>query len=199
MIQWHEVTWYSRWGAILLFLVIVPTLCFYIGVQYELTQQSLAISPSVSTSTPSLLKSPQTDYSYRSKLIYIERVYHPEINDPGPFTADPEQQFLEIKSGSCEQPIDVTGWMLKSTVSGNSYTIGRVKQNSYSDSEVKLCTGDEGLIVWSGGSVSENKVQMSDTVMYMVFQGSTTTVWGNEHDTIQLVDKEGAVVDTFAY
>ncbi len=45
MIQWHEVTWYSRWGAIILFLVVVPVLCFYIGTQYELTQQALSIVP----------------------------------------------------------------------------------------------------------------------------------------------------------
>ncbi len=34
-IKWHEVTWYSKLGAIILFLVVVPVLCFYIGMQYQ--------------------------------------------------------------------------------------------------------------------------------------------------------------------
>lgn len=37
MIKWNEVTWYSRLGALILFLAVVPALCFYIGTQYELT------------------------------------------------------------------------------------------------------------------------------------------------------------------
>lgn len=34
-IKWHEVTWYSKLGAAVLFLGVVPALCFYIGVQYK--------------------------------------------------------------------------------------------------------------------------------------------------------------------
>lgn len=37
-IKWNEVTWYSRLGAIFLFLGVVPVLCFYIGMQYGLIQ-----------------------------------------------------------------------------------------------------------------------------------------------------------------
>ena len=33
-IKWNEVTWYSRLGAIILFIGIVPALCFYIGAEY---------------------------------------------------------------------------------------------------------------------------------------------------------------------
>jgi|GEM_PF-3476791 hypothetical protein len=36
MVQWNTITWYSRLGAIILFIGIVPVLCFYIGTQYEL-------------------------------------------------------------------------------------------------------------------------------------------------------------------
>ncbi len=36
-IKWHEVTWYSTLGAIILFLFVVPILCFYIGTQYQET------------------------------------------------------------------------------------------------------------------------------------------------------------------
>jgi len=36
-IRWHEVTWYSKLGAIVVLLGIVPALSFYIGTQYEAT------------------------------------------------------------------------------------------------------------------------------------------------------------------
>jgi hypothetical protein len=32
--KWNEITWYSRLGAIVLFLGVVPMVVFYIGVQY---------------------------------------------------------------------------------------------------------------------------------------------------------------------
>jgi hypothetical protein len=54
-IKWHEVTWYSKLGAIILFLGVVPVLCFYIGTQYELTQQPLekgVIVPATVNSNP---------------------------------------------------------------------------------------------------------------------------------------------------
>lgn len=35
--KWNEVTWYSKVGAVILFLVVVPALSFYIGTQYQLT------------------------------------------------------------------------------------------------------------------------------------------------------------------
>lgn len=37
MIKWNEITWYSKLGAIILFIAIVPSLTFYIGTQYEKT------------------------------------------------------------------------------------------------------------------------------------------------------------------
>jgi hypothetical protein len=40
MIEWHEVTWYSRLGSFILFLGVVPVLTFYIGTQYELAVHS---------------------------------------------------------------------------------------------------------------------------------------------------------------
>ena len=38
-IQWHEVTWYSKLSAIILFIGVIPALCFYIGEQYGEVQQ----------------------------------------------------------------------------------------------------------------------------------------------------------------
>lgn len=36
-IKFNEVTWYSKLGAIILFILVVPCLTFYIGRQYEAT------------------------------------------------------------------------------------------------------------------------------------------------------------------
>ena len=35
-IEFNRVTWYSKLGAIILFLFAVPILCFYIGEKYGL-------------------------------------------------------------------------------------------------------------------------------------------------------------------
>ena len=58
MIKWNEITWYSRLGAIVLFIGVVPTLSFYLGVQYQAViaiQQSqiTTISPIKVTATSS--------------------------------------------------------------------------------------------------------------------------------------------------
>ena len=41
-IKFNEVTWYSKLGAVILFLVIVPSLMFYIGIKYEETKLIIA-------------------------------------------------------------------------------------------------------------------------------------------------------------
>jgi hypothetical protein len=41
MIEWNEYTWYSKLGAIILFILVVPVLAFYVGVQYEETLETL--------------------------------------------------------------------------------------------------------------------------------------------------------------
>ncbi|MES2623539.1 MAG: hypothetical protein V4576_04005 [Patescibacteria group bacterium] len=39
--QWNQVTWYSKLGALIVFLLVIPILSFYVGTQYERTQQTL--------------------------------------------------------------------------------------------------------------------------------------------------------------
>ena len=48
-IRWNEVTWYSRLGALVLFLAVIPALFFYIGEQYEATTSLRA--PLIASST----------------------------------------------------------------------------------------------------------------------------------------------------
>lgn len=52
MIRWNEVTWYSRWGAIILFLGVVPALCFYIGTQYGVVLSLPSTNTGVTTTEP---------------------------------------------------------------------------------------------------------------------------------------------------
>jgi hypothetical protein len=41
-IKWNEVTWYSKWGAIILFVLVVPALAFCIGAKYQEVTQVLS-------------------------------------------------------------------------------------------------------------------------------------------------------------
>lgn len=58
MIKWNEVTWYSRLGAIILFIGVVPVLSFCIGVEYESVlasqEQNKAIVSVSATYPPSI-------------------------------------------------------------------------------------------------------------------------------------------------
>ncbi len=47
-IEFNKVTWYSKLGAILLFLLVVPILTFYIGRQYEALREAYAAPAAVS-------------------------------------------------------------------------------------------------------------------------------------------------------
>jgi hypothetical protein len=67
-LRWNKVTWYSKLGAIILFVGVVPALCFYIGEQYELTQQNLEnpalITPTTSSGNDTALQVATTSLDY---------------------------------------------------------------------------------------------------------------------------------------
>jgi len=83
MIKLNTVTWYSRLGAIILFIGIVPVLCFYIGIQYELV-----------ISTPTQMSAPELSQELQSSTVstspssvsgmsdYINPQYHFSILYP---------------------------------------------------------------------------------------------------------------------
>ncbi len=81
MIKWNEVTWYSRWGAIILFLVVVPMLCFYIGKQYEaIVSEKTAqlVTPSIvvkKDQIPSSISTPNVAGYYSPTLRYEDKTY----------------------------------------------------------------------------------------------------------------------------
>jgi hypothetical protein len=65
-IKWDEVTWYSKLGATILFIGVVPTLCFYIGTQYELTQGAV-VSPSSVVANSFVKKSSSITPSFQNQ------------------------------------------------------------------------------------------------------------------------------------
>lgn len=51
MIKWNEVTWYSKFLAILFFIGVLPVLCFYIGKEYGEVKQQVEMVE-IATSEP---------------------------------------------------------------------------------------------------------------------------------------------------
>jgi hypothetical protein len=43
-IEWNHVTWYSKLGAVIFFLAILPVITFFIGSEYQKTVQILSAS-----------------------------------------------------------------------------------------------------------------------------------------------------------
>ncbi len=70
-IEWTKVTWYSRLGALLLFMGVVPVLCFYIGTQYALTQTS-SQHPVAATSPLGAVA--QIDTSTKPEWVVVEHI-----------------------------------------------------------------------------------------------------------------------------
>ena len=66
MIKFNEVTWYSRWAAIIFFIGVLPALAFYIGVQYEkvASENKIVVTKSVSVSTGTTANSTLTDAQF---------------------------------------------------------------------------------------------------------------------------------------
>ena len=52
MLEWNQVTWYSRMAAIIIFVGVIPVLNFYIGVQYQETNAALQRSVEAQEPTP---------------------------------------------------------------------------------------------------------------------------------------------------
>jgi hypothetical protein len=47
-IEWNMVTWYSKWLAVLLFIVVIPAWTFYLGMRYEEVILTLKLIPQTS-------------------------------------------------------------------------------------------------------------------------------------------------------
>jgi len=40
-LQWKKITWYSRLATLIVFLGLVPILCFYVGMQFQVTAETI--------------------------------------------------------------------------------------------------------------------------------------------------------------
>jgi hypothetical protein len=65
VIKFNEITWYSKLAAIVLFIGILPSLCFYMGMRYGEFKSEMSVTSMVATNTsPSLLVSEDTEIEY---------------------------------------------------------------------------------------------------------------------------------------
>lgn len=103
MVKWNEVTWYSKLGAIILFTGIVPALCFYIGTQYELTQQSLYKPPAQNKVTEVTLLNSKIPKSPSTVDIGPDQISSINVSDntfaTSPFTySAPSFNYFKVSS-----------------------------------------------------------------------------------------------------
>ncbi len=87
MIVFNKVTWYSKLAAVILFLLVVPTLTFYIGTQYQLTKD---ITSNVIVELPFVKVEHQT---YADKVknpvsYYSQELFNLKPTDSAPFTEE---------------------------------------------------------------------------------------------------------------
>jgi hypothetical protein len=77
-IKFNEVTWYSKLGAVILFLLVVPILTFYIGREYEATVIALKeagpVTAPVKTSSTAVHQSASIDPLNATYFIDDEQV-----------------------------------------------------------------------------------------------------------------------------
>ena len=110
-IKWNDVTWYSRLGALIVFIGIIPALAFYIGIQYERT-----ITAFQSGSLSTIPEIPGTSV----KKTYQNAQYGFEIDIPG----DMKSGWQGVGSGA-STPFEV-GWYFPQSYYGTSTTHSEV-------------------------------------------------------------------------
>ena len=109
MIEWNKVTWYSKWGAIIVFILVLPILTFYIGTKYRETQQILSDSENISVNN-----NPKPAHTINSSVVgwqtYTNQDYGFGFKYPNDWTAgikskyDNENVYME-----CVQPTKYVG------------------------------------------------------------------------------------------
>lgn len=86
--KWNEVTWYSKLGAIILFIGVVPVLTFYIGMQYGSYQEQMDNIKVV------VIDTPKTDTSSPEEDLDI-------ITPDKPSPQEEEQVFCTMDAKMC--------------------------------------------------------------------------------------------------
>ncbi len=163
-IRWNEVTWYSRLGAIFLFLGIVPALCFYIGTQYQAVRDA-EYPPKVELSQ-----------SAESTVVSVE-----STGEPGAVYSPDKKKRAVFTSGDGLAIKDAAGSVLKEfsnidlggplpsddgVYGGIAFPVP-VSPNSKSDATIPLWVGDT-LWLADGGLYSVSSIIEVETNTYAV-------------------------------
>ncbi len=98
MIRWNESTWYSRIIGIVVFLLVLPVVCFYLGYQFRDTLQVLTESGASGISTPT--RSWVRDFNYK-EFIPEKQVMNTCENGglSGTLNADGTSTLTPLKEG----------------------------------------------------------------------------------------------------
>lgn len=75
-VRWNEYTWYSRLGAFVLFLGVIPALSFYLGTRYQETKKVLSESSSLLTFV-SIQADTRRNWDTYTNTIYDFTLKHP--------------------------------------------------------------------------------------------------------------------------
>jgi membrane-bound inhibitor of C-type lysozyme len=149
MIVFNKVTWYSRLLALILFLLILPALAFYIGMQYErflalsedMAQESYAVGK-LTSALASWQKIAEAHYLCDAGRT-IDAVYY-----EGPKQPAAAEGEMPHPSGKVSVSLDGgDALVLMQTISGSG---------------IRYATADESLVFWSKG---EEALIMRENVM----------------------------------
>ncbi len=116
---------------------------------------------------------------------------------------DPDEEYLIIEN-SGNRTISITGWKLKSLVSGRTIIIPKGKRLNTSLSRlgrnfltVSLRNWDEAIII-TGESTSRS-ILNTTVGEWHVFLRQNRQLWNNEREAILLLDKNDQTVDVLTY
>jgi hypothetical protein len=116
--------------------------------------------------------------------------------------SSPAQGVVVIGTdGKLAGTISITGWMIRDTKSGKSYTLGKVDGKdivlqNYPKTPSEVYVSAEGLPANSKLQQPGGTEDPSDVLKYIVYLGAPKTSWG-DNGTLQLLDATGYVVSTY--
>ncbi len=104
--------------------------------------------------------------------------------------------WIAIGANGPDKSIELDGWRVRSTVSGNAFIIRNIVSTNAPTVAVRLGSKDVVAFVHTVGSKMDSYFAGGE---YHLYFGAETVAWGKEHDTLQLVSPSQEVVDTYSY
>ena len=108
------------------------------------------------------------------------------------YSMDPAKDWLVIVSSSPQANVDITGWTVRSKVSGKSFTIGTLP-----NSKDAMIGAESAVFVHTVGSPAKNYAAEGGEQHF--YFGQSVSAWGKDGDTLELVNPSGVVIDTYTY